>query len=121
MAPVTYTPIGQRTNELGSRSFMSDDGMGYPNRATWVAEDQGSLDGIVWGTLVDRKEPVVIVGLKTETIIVPRPRTLLDRIRETVPVTITVRVESGPPSYTVQTNLGRNPVTEIRPAETIAA
>lgn len=104
----------ERMHELGLRADLSDDNLGLPNHTTWVAEDQECADDAVWTALVERGDAVVLVGAKIERIIIPRHRTMLDRIRDTVPVTISIRVDGEPTEAAFSKTLGRKPVTEMR-------
>lgn len=116
----TETPLQRRTHALVMRGMLDDEALGFPSYATFVAEDQEGADEIVWRTLVDRKA-VVLVGEKIETVIIPRSRSLLDRIRDTVPVTITVRADGEATGAAFATVLGPEPVTRMRSAASAAA
>lgn len=117
----TETELERRTHELIMRGMTDDDALGFPSRATFVAEDQEGADEIVWRTLVERKQAVVLVGEKLETIIVPKSRTLLDRMRDLVPVAITVRADGQSAGNTFAATIGHKPVTEMRSTQAVAA
>lgn len=108
------TTIEQRTNELFLAATMSNDDLGYPNGVEFVPGDQEWADDAVWRSLAEEGRPVVVVGDEIEVLLVPHPRTLIDRLVDHVRVTITQRANGHESQFATRSTLGRHPVRQMR-------
>ncbi len=102
-----------KTHELFMAATLSDDDLGYPDQVAFVPGDQEWADDVVWRNLTEGRA-TVLVGDETELLLIPLPRSLIDRLRGRVGVNVTQRVHGHAGSYATASRLGRHPVRQMR-------
>jgi hypothetical protein len=102
-----------KTHELFMAASLSDDDLGYPARVAFVPGDQEWADDVVWRNLTEGRA-TVLVSDETELLLIPLPRSLIDRLRGRVGVNVTQRVHGHATSYAIAGRLGRHPVRQLR-------
>lgn len=113
---MSESDILKRMKDVAWQVVLADDALGYPKKVDFVPADSPTVDQDVWDLLVNERRAVAVVDIDDEMIIVPRHRTLLDRIREVVPVTIEIRTKASTAGKSFNTELGRKPVSSMRTA-----
>jgi hypothetical protein len=103
----------ERTHELFVAATLSDDDFGYPNGVEFVPGDQEWSDDVVWDNLTARRT-TLLVGEVGELLLFPRRRSMIDRLRKRVTVTVAFRVNGRPGEFAVASRLGHHPVREMR-------
>ncbi len=87
----TMSTISNRTDKLFMDASLSDDGLGYPAEVAFVPADEVWADEVVLRTLIEGR-PTVVMATKFE-LLTPQHRSLVDRLRGHVEVTVTQRVD----------------------------
>lgn len=87
--------------------------MGYPNDVEFVPGDQEWADDVVWSNLAQGLATVV-VDKEGELMLLPRRRSLLDKLRGRVAVKVGLRVNGHAPDFMTASHLGRHPLREMR-------
>jgi hypothetical protein len=106
--------IDKKTDELFMAATLSDDSLGYPDDVAFVPGDQDWADEVVWRNLADECRATVVVDDETELMLIPFPRSLVDRLRRCVRVRVTHRPHGHVAAYATSSTLGRHPVREMR-------
>lgn len=102
-----------KTWNLFMDASISDDDLGYPDRVAFVPGDQEWADEVVWRNLTEGRA-TVLVSDETELLLMPLPRSLIDRIRGRVGVNVTHRAHGHAAPYAMASRLGRHPVRQMR-------
>ncbi len=105
--------VYDKTWELFMEASLSDDGLGYPDKVSFVPGDKEWTDDVVWRNLTEG-HATVLVGDEAELLLIPRPRGPLDRLRGQVAVKVAYRVNGHPTPYAIASRLGRHPVQQMR-------
>jgi hypothetical protein len=106
--------IDQKTDELFIAATQSDDSLGYPDDIGFVPGDKDWADEVVWRSPAEECRATVIVDEETKLMLIPLPRTIVDRLRGCVRVRVTHRPHGHIASYATSSALGRHPVREMR-------
>lgn len=99
--------LGEVNPALQVPTLVLDDGRPF------VPGDQEWADDVVWSNLAQGLATVV-VNEESELVLLPRRRSLLDKLRGRVAVTVGQRVNGHAPAYMTPSRLGRHPLREIR-------
>jgi hypothetical protein len=102
-----------KTWNLFMAASLSDDDLGYPDRVAFIPGDQEWADEALWRNLTEGRA-TVLVGDETELLLIPLPRSLIDRLRGRVGVNVTQRVHGHATPYATASRLGRHPVRQMR-------
>jgi hypothetical protein len=102
----------ERTRELFHAS-LGDDDLGYPSEVEFVPADEDWSDDVVRRNLAEGRS-IVLVGEVGELLIVPYPRSPIDRMRGSVRVRVSQRVNGRPGQFGTASRLGRHPVRQMR-------
>lgn len=103
----------EKTHELFMAASLSDDDLGYPDRVAFVPGDQEWADEVVWRNLTEGRA-TVLVSDEIELLLIPLPRSLIDRLRGRVGVNVTHRAHGHAAPYATASRLGRHPVRQMR-------
>jgi hypothetical protein len=106
--------IDNKINKLFMAATLSDDSLGYPDDVAFVPGDQDWADEVVWRNLADEGRATVVVDDETELMLIPFPRSIIDRLRGCVRVRVTHRPHGHIAAYATSSTLGRHPVREMR-------
>ncbi len=99
--------------DLFMAASMSDDDLGYPDEVRFIPGDQEWADDVLWRSLTEGR-PTVLVSEDAELLLVPRRRTLIDRLRGHVAVNVTHRTHGHAAPFATTSRLGRHPVRQMR-------
>ena len=102
-----------KARELFMTASLSDDDLGYPDRVAFIPGDQEWADDALWHNLTEGRA-TVLVSDENELLLIPQPRSLLDRLRGRVGVSVTQRIHGRPAPYATASRLGRHPVRQMR-------
>lgn len=105
--------ITDKADELFIAATLGDGEPGYPNGVEFVSSDEPWSDEVVWRNLAQGR-PCVLVGEEGELLLIPRPRSPIDRLRGGVRVRVAQRVNGRAGSFVTASRLGRHPVREMR-------
>jgi hypothetical protein len=101
----------ERTRKL-FRASLGDDDLGYPSEVEFVPADEEWSDDVVRRNLAEGRA-IVLVGDAGELLIIPYRRNPLDRMRGSVRVRVTQRVDGRPGQFVTPSRLGRHPVRQV--------
>jgi hypothetical protein len=110
----TMSAIEKKTDDLFMAATLSDDSLGYPDDVAFVPGDQDWADEVVWRNLADERRAAVVVDDGTELMLIPCPRSLVDRLGGCVRVRVTHRPHGHVAAYATPSTLRRHPVREMR-------
>jgi hypothetical protein len=102
-----------KTHEVFMAATLSEDDLGYPDRVAFVPGDQEWADDVVWRNLTEGRA-TVLVSDENELLLIPQPRSPIDRLRGRVRVNVTQRVHGHRALYATASRLGRHPVRQMR-------
>jgi hypothetical protein len=105
--------VDDKTWDLFMTASLSDDDLGYPDEVEFVPGDQEWADDVLWRNLTEGR-PTVLVSDETELLLIPLPRSLIDRLRGRVGVNVTQRIHGHRAPYATASRLGRHPVRQMR-------
>lgn len=105
--------VTDKTWDVFRTASFSDDDLGYPNDVEFVPGDQEWTDDVVWSNLAQGLATVV-VDEESELMLLPRRRTLFDKLRGRVAVKVGLRVNGHAPDFMAASRLGRHPLREMR-------
>jgi hypothetical protein len=103
--------VDDKTWDLFMAASLGDDDLGYPDEVEFVPGDQEWADDVVWRNLTEGRM-TVLVSDQTELLLIPLPRSLIDRLRGRV--NVTQRIHGHPAPYATASRLGRQPVRQMR-------
>ncbi len=106
--------IDKKTDELFMAANHSDESLGYPDDVEFVPGDKDWADEVVWHSLAEECRATVIVDEEIELMLIPFPRSIVDRLRGCVRVRVTLRPHGHIAAYATASTLGRHPVREMR-------
>lgn len=105
--------VTDKTWDVFRAASFNDDDLGYPDDVEFVPGDQEWADDVVWSNLAQGLATVV-VNEESELLLLPRRRSVLDKLRGRVAVTVGHRVNGHAPAYMTSSRLGRHPLREMR-------
>lgn len=105
--------ITEKTWDLFMDASLNDDDLGYPRKVAFVPGDEDWADDVVWRNMVEGR-PTVVVVEDTELLLVPKRRSLIDKLRRQVAVNVGQRDSGRVWPFVLASRLGRRPVREMR-------
>lgn len=105
--------VTDKTWDVFRTASFSDDDLGYPDDVEFVPGDQEWADDVVWSNLTHGLATVVVIE-ESELVLLPQRRSLIDKLRGRVAVTVGQRVNGHAPAYMTSSRLGRHPLREMR-------
>jgi len=102
-----------KTWDLFMAASMSDNDLGNPDEVRFIPGDQEWADDVLWRSLTEGR-PTVLVSEHAELLLVPRRRTLIDRLRGHVAVNVAHRTPRHAAPFATASRLGRHPVRQMR-------
>jgi hypothetical protein len=105
--------VYDKTWDLFMAASLSDDDLGYPDEVEFIPGDQEWADEVLWRNLTEG-HPTVLVSEDAELLLLPRPRSLVDRLRGHVVVNVAHRTPGHASPYAIAGRLGRHPVRQMR-------
>jgi hypothetical protein len=88
-----------KTWDLFMAASLSDDDLGYPDEVEFIPGDEEWADEVLWRNLTEG-HPTVLVSEDAELLLLPRPRSLIDRLRGHVVVNVAHRAPTDTPRPT---------------------
>jgi hypothetical protein len=105
--------VHDKTWDLFMAASTSNDDLGYPDEVEFIPGDHEWADEVLWRNLTEG-HPTVLVSDDAELLLLPRPRSLIDRLRGHVVVNVAHRTHGHASPYATASRLGRHPVRQMR-------